>query len=147
MKYDEFPVPATGELWPANLEFNLANTCNLECLMCRGELSSAIRARRDRLPPLPRVYNDTFFADLRKYLQRARCLQFLGGEPFLIQEHFRVWEMLIEDGLKPEVQITTNGTQWNARVERVSSPVAQRAAVGAVTAYDKASRRSRELNA
>lgn len=119
LKYDEFLVPPTGPYWPANMEFNLSNVCNLECVMCTGEFSSAIRGRREKLPPLAKPYGDHFFKDLRKYLPHLKSTQFLGGEPFLVQEHFRVWEMLIEDGLTPQVLITTNGTQFNPRVERV----------------------------
>lgn len=119
LKYDEFPAAQTGPHWPANMEFNLSNVCNLECVMCTGEFSSAIRGRREKLPPLPKPYGDRFFADLRKYLPHLKSTQFLGGEPFLVQEHFRVWEMLIEDGLTPQVLITTNGTQYNDRIARI----------------------------
>lgn len=120
VKYDDFAVPAEGPWWPANMEFNLANTCNLECVMCAGTLSSAIRARRDRLPPLPRSYGEEFFQDLRKYLPHLQKAQFLGGEPFLVQEQYRVWDMLIEDGIDHVAcQITTNATRYNDRVERV----------------------------
>ncbi len=118
-KYDPLPRSTVGPLWPSNLEFNLSNTCNLECPMCNGELSSAIRARRDRLPPLPKPYGDQFFADLRPFLPHVRAMQFLGGEPFLVREHYRVWDMLIEDGLTPRCEVTTNGTQFNEQVERV----------------------------
>lgn len=118
-KYDAFPLADDGELWPRNMEFNLANTCNLECPMCDGELSSAIRARRDRLPPLPKVYDERFFADLRGFLPHLERAQFLGGEPFLVREHYRVWDLLIADGLAPACEITTNGTQFHAEVERV----------------------------
>lgn len=118
-KYDAMPRSDSGPLWPSNLEFNLSNTCNLECPMCNGELSSAIRARRDRLPPLPKPYDDQFFADLRPFLPFVKTAQFLGGEPFLIREHFRVWEMLIEDGLTPVCGVTTNGTQYNDQMQRI----------------------------
>lgn len=119
MKYDELPAAADGRYWPTNMEFNLSNVCNLECVMCYGELSSAIRSRREKLPPLPKVYGDEFFADLRKYLPRLRMASFLGGEPFLIREHFVVWDILIEEGATARCCVTTNGTQYNAKIERV----------------------------
>ncbi len=118
-KYDAYAPSAGGELWPTNMEFNLSNTCNLECPMCSGELSSAIRARRDRLPPLPKVYGDAFFEDLREFLPHLKTAQFLGGEPFLIREHFRVWDLMIEGGHPVRCEVTTNGTQFTAQVERV----------------------------
>lgn len=118
-KYDAMPRSDSGPLWPSNLEFNLSNTCNLECPMCNGELSSAFRARRDRLPPLPKPYDDQFFADLRPFLPHVKTAQFLGGEPFLVREHYRVWDMLIEDRLTPVCGVTTNGTQFNDQVQRI----------------------------
>jgi MoaA/NifB/PqqE/SkfB family radical SAM enzyme len=126
-KYDMFPVErgrdggggAKDEYWPTNLEFNLSNTCNLECVTCNGEFSSSIRSRREKLPPLPRIYGDEFFDDLRKYLPRLKTAQFLGGEPFLIQEHYRVWEMMAQEPPWDWVGVTTNGTVFNAKVQRV----------------------------
>lgn len=119
MKYDEYRVGDGAALWPVNMEFNLSNVCNLECVMCYGELSSAIRAHRDKLPPMAKPYGEQFFTDLRKYLPHLKSAQFLGGEPFLIQENYRVWEMLVEESVSLRNFVTTNGTQYNARIERV----------------------------
>jgi molybdenum cofactor biosynthesis enzyme MoaA len=101
------------------MEFSISNTCNLACVMCNGEWSSVIRSRREKLPPLPKVYGDRFFEDLRKYLPHLRQLKVLGGEPFLQQESFRIWDMLIEQNLQTPCHVTTNGTIYNERVERV----------------------------
>jgi MoaA/NifB/PqqE/SkfB family radical SAM enzyme len=119
LKYDPYPVDTSGPLWPANMEFNLSNACNLECVMCNGEWSSAIRSHREHLPPLKKYYDDRFFDQLRKYLPHVRAAQFLGGEPFLVPEHQRVWDMMIEQKANTFCQITTNGTQYNDRVIRI----------------------------
>lgn len=87
--------------------------------MCWGTLSSAIRVNREGLPPLPRAYGDQFFADLRPFLPHLKWMNFLGGEPLLSAESFRIWDMMIEDGLRIPCHITTNGSQYNARVQRV----------------------------
>jgi len=117
--FEEFPVDSAAPEWPAMMEFTISNTCNFECVMCYGELSSLIRTRRDGLPPLPKVYGERFFSDLRKYLPHLRRAKFFGGEPFLAAENFRVWEMMIEQGVRIPCHVTTNGSIWNARVERV----------------------------
>ena len=118
-KYKNLPIASRKPLWPRRLEFNLSNICNLECIHCDGELSSAIRARRDRLPPLARSYGEQFFADLDEFLPHLESAVFLGGEPFLQTECFRIWDRLIDLGLKPHCLITTNGTIYNERVDRV----------------------------
>jgi len=114
--FDHLPIDPA---WPSQMEFAMANTCNLACVMCNGEQSSTIRSQRERLAPLPAVYDDAFFADLEPFLHHLRSAKFLGGEPFLIRDHHRVWDMLIAAGGTVDCHVTTNGTVWNERVERV----------------------------
>jgi sulfatase maturation enzyme AslB (radical SAM superfamily) len=87
--------------------------------MCNALNSSAIRARQAKLPPLPRVYSDEFLISLRKYLPHLRRAKFLGGEPLLVLENFRVWDMMIAEGLTTPCHVTTNGTQYNAKIEQI----------------------------
>ena len=117
--YDPLEVTDLADPWPRRMDFTMSNVCNLACVMCYGVLSSTIRARRDRLPPLPRVYGDQFFDDLRPFLSRLQHTTFMGGEPFLAVENFRVWDMMIEQRVTPRTHVITNGTQWNPRIERV----------------------------
>lgn len=118
-RYRHFGVARHDPPYPRRLEFNLSNACNLECVHCNGELSSLIRARRDRLPPLPHVYGARFFAELDEFLPHLEDAVFLGGEPFLQPECFRIWERLIERRLPARCLITTNGTLCDERIERV----------------------------
>lgn len=117
--FDTLPLENNEPEWPAMLEFTISNTCNLACIMCYGELSSTIRAQRENLPPLPKVYDDQFFTDLRKYLPHLKVAKFFGGEPFLAQECYRIWDMMIEDGIRIPCHVTTNATQWGPKVERI----------------------------
>jgi MoaA/NifB/PqqE/SkfB family radical SAM enzyme len=116
--FDEFPADEEPA-WPRRMEFALSNVCNLECVMCSGEFSSAIRARREGLPPLRHPYDDAFFDDLRPFLPHLRQARFLGGEPFLVPEYFRIWDLMIEVGATAQCNVTTNGTRFDRRVERV----------------------------
>jgi MoaA/NifB/PqqE/SkfB family radical SAM enzyme len=122
-RFDLLPVAEETPPWPQQMEFSISNVCNLECIMCRGLWSSAIRSRREKLPPLPRLYGDSFFEQLWKYLPHLKRLKFLGGEPLLITEYFRLWERMISDGLPIPSHVTTNGTQYNRNVERVMEHV------------------------
>jgi hypothetical protein len=116
--FDIFDVTAADPQWPQQMEFSISNVCNLECIMCNGEFSSAIRAHREKLPPTRKYYSPEFIESLRKYLPHLHQAKFLGGEPFLIYEYYRIWEMMVEDALKVRVHVTTNGTQYNRRVEQ-----------------------------
>ena len=105
--------------WPRQMEFSLTNTCNLACTMCNGDWSSTIRAKREGRPPLPAVYGDDFFEQLAEFLPHLDEVEFLGGEPFLGKEPLRVMELLAALPDPPQVTVTTNGTIYTPRVERI----------------------------
>ena len=105
--------------WPARMEFALTNACNLQCVMCSGEFSSSIRSQREGLPPLPSLYGAAFLEELGPFIDHLRQARFLGGEPFLAEINFRIWELMIERGSSAECNVTTNGTQWNRRIASV----------------------------
>ena len=138
--FDQFAVSAAMPEWPQRMEFSISNACNLECVMCNGDFSSAIRARREHLPPQPMVYPASFFDSLRKYLPHLRQAKFLGGEPFLVTEYYKIWDMMIAEGITTEIHVTTNGTQYNAKVERVLNSLR----VGLAISLDGATRKTVE---
>ena len=105
--------------YPSRLEFELSNKCNLECAMCSGSFSSSIRSNREGLPALPMVYDRRFVDQLREFVPHLKEVKFLGGEPFLVDMYYEIWEMLIESNPSCNVFITTNGTVFTERVKRV----------------------------
>ncbi|MCB1007210.1 MAG: radical SAM protein [Acidimicrobiales bacterium] len=117
--FDKLPVDSAMPEWPRQLELAISNTCNLQCAMCNGEWSSSIRSRRERLPPLEKVYDERFFDDLRDFIPHLKQVKLLGGEPFLAAETLRVLDLLVEVGTDATIHVTTNGTQWTPRAERV----------------------------
>lgn len=116
-QYDPYLHDEPGE-FPRRMDFILSITCNLQCAMCDGDLSSSIRLHREKRPPLPPAYGDAFFDELREFLPHLERSVFLGGEPFVAREPQRVWDLMIDQGLDAPVQVITNGTQWNAKVQR-----------------------------
>jgi radical SAM protein with 4Fe4S-binding SPASM domain len=114
-QFDRFRPDADLD-WPVQIEFALSNRCNLECAMCNGDFSSTIRSRREGRAPLPVVYGDDFFAQLPPFLRRLRQARFLGGEPFLVPEYQRIWDLLVAEGRPVDCDVTTNGTVWTPRI-------------------------------
>ncbi len=117
--FDDLALSGRNPAWPAQMEFSVSNTCNLQCTMCRGEWSSSIRSQREHLPPLPKAYDEQFFDDLAEFLPHLRAAKFLGGEPFLARESLRILDMLVDMGLHPETTVTTTAPNWHDRVERL----------------------------
>lgn len=105
--------------WPQRIELSISNTCNLECIMCSGMYSSAIRAHRECAPPLKYTYPDDFPDQLLKYIPHLKTLKFLGGEPFLVEQYFRIWDLMIHGGSTTLCHVTTNATVLNRRVQGV----------------------------
>jgi MoaA/NifB/PqqE/SkfB family radical SAM enzyme len=111
------PKPAV--LMPVMFEFELSNHCNLECIMCGGKWSSAIRKNREKLPPLKSPYNADFVNQIRDFLPELSRANFLGGEPFLISVYYDIWEGIIDVNPDIEVAITSNGTILNKRAKAI----------------------------
>jgi MoaA/NifB/PqqE/SkfB family radical SAM enzyme len=103
--------------FPSIMEFELSNTCNLACTMCNGLLSSRIRKERDQLPPLKSPYGDKFVQELRGFIPHLKEARFNGGEAFMINLNYKIWDQIFE--LNPGLRIVaaTNGTYLNPRVK------------------------------
>lgn len=117
--YDHETVSDTSPTHPVRLELELSNSCNLQCIMCDGELSSAIRLHREGLPPIPPAYGDDFFDQLAELAPTLSHVAFLGGEPFLASESLRAMDVLATSGFSGRCHVTTNGTIATPRVERL----------------------------
>ena len=120
------------------LDLKLGNICNLKCRIC-GSWSSSTYAAEDlnffTTPELkkssfsyqmlkdgawPRE-NSQFWTELENTLTDIRYIEFTGGEPFMIQEHFDLLKRLVEKGLAGQIEIhyNTNGTQWPEGAEEI----------------------------
>lgn len=106
---------------PRVFEFEISNQCNLQCEMCNGYFSSTIRKNREKLPPIDSPYDDAFVEQVEHFLPELTDLKFLGGEPFLVDLYYKIWERVIEKNPQIRVHITTNGTIFNNRVREIMS--------------------------
>ena len=104
---------------PKVMEFELENTCNLECIMCNGEFSSSIRKNREKLPPLVSPYDKKFVDQLCEFMPYLTDMKFLGGEPFMIDIYYDIWENVAKINPTIKIHITTNATILNTRTKRL----------------------------
>jgi sulfatase maturation enzyme AslB (radical SAM superfamily) len=58
--------------------------------------------------------NQTFWQEIDQVSDQLRYIEFTGGEPFMIQEHFDMLQGLVDRGIAGNIEIhyNTNGTQW-----------------------------------
>ena len=119
------------------LDLKLGNICNLKCRIC-GSWSSSQFATEE-INQLPREQqksshayqmlragawpreNEQFWQQIDSVLTDIRYIEFTGGEPFMIDEHFDMLQGIIDRGIADQVEIhyNTNGTQYPARGESI----------------------------
>ena len=112
------------------LDLKLGNICNLKCRIC-GSWSSSQFASEEIAQLLPEekkksyAYamlkagawpqeNQQFWTEIDSVLNDIRYIEFTGGEPFMIQEHFQMLQGIVARGIAHQVEIhyNTNGTQY-----------------------------------
>ena len=114
----------------AFIDFKLGNICNLKCRIC-GSWSSSSYATEE-LQELPTALRkesfpykmiergrwprevDSFWQEMSDNVDNIRYLEFTGGEPFMIKEHFDFLQTLVDKGVAKDIEIhyNTNGTQY-----------------------------------
>jgi MoaA/NifB/PqqE/SkfB family radical SAM enzyme len=120
------------------LDLKLGNICNLKCRIC-GSWSSSTFATEElsyvnrdedrktnhhyqmlRQGAWPRE-NEKFWTEIDQVIDQIRYIEFTGGEPFMIQEHFDMLQSMVDRGIAHQVEIhyNTNGTQWPEQAEEI----------------------------
>lgn len=115
LAYDGFSVKE----YPTCLELELSNQCNLECVMCEGRLSTGIRKNREKLPPLPMIYDDSFVEQLKEFIPHLEELRFNGGEPFAQKIVYDICMLVAKLNPSLRINIATNGTVYNKQVQAI----------------------------
>ena len=105
--------------YPTSLMFQIDNTCNLECTMCTGDFSSNIFKNREQRTQFENPYNKKFFDELNTYIPHIKECMFSGGEPFLINSYFDIWNKIIETNPSCYISVQTNGTILNDKVKNI----------------------------
>jgi len=112
------------------IDFKLGNICNLKCRIC-GSWSSSSYATEE-VAEFPKEQQkqsfpykmieqgrwpreaDKFWREMSDNVDNIRYLEFTGGEPFMIKEHFDFLQTLVDRGVAKDIEIhyNTNGTQY-----------------------------------
>ena len=119
------------------LDLKLGNICNLKCRICGSWSSSQFAteeiqwtAKEDqkstyayqmlRAGAWPRE-NQSFWEQIDSCLNDIRYIEFTGGEPFMIEQHFQMLQGIVDRGIAHQVEIhyNTNGTQYPEQAEHI----------------------------
>lgn len=108
-----------GRFLPVTAEFELSNHCNLKCIMCNSKYSD--QHFDSNVLKIDEVYDTNFVNQLTPYLANFKRSSFKGGEPFLINLYYLIWEQMISSNSRNVISVTSNGTVLNARVKKILS--------------------------
>lgn len=120
------------------LDLKLGNICNLKCRICGSWSSSTFASeelnfivdREDKKSSFhyqmlrdgswPRN-SDKFWNELDSAMSEVRYIEFTGGEPFMIREHFDLLQRLVDRGYAHQIEIhyNTNGTQYPEQADKI----------------------------
>lgn len=115
--YDDHPHNSNH--YPSVMEFELSNVCNLECVMCNGDFSHLIRKNKEKKAPIPIPYDSAFVEQLREFIPHLHTAKFYGGEPFLVDIYYEIWDLMLELNPNIKISIQTNATVYNNRVKKL----------------------------
>ena len=119
------------------LDLKLGNICNLKCRICGSWSSSQFAAEEIKFNKKEETRGSfaykmlkdgawpresaEFWDDLDQHLDNIRYIEFTGGEPFMIKEHFQLLQKLVDTGRAGQVEIhyNTNGTQYPEEGEAI----------------------------
>lgn len=103
------------------IELAMDNACNLECIMCNGRHSSSIRKNVEKLQLQESVFSEKIVNEIKEFIPTLEQFVFAGGEPFLIQTYYRIWEDIIRINPSCEISVVTNGTVLTDKIKDVLS--------------------------
>jgi hypothetical protein len=115
------------------IDFKLGNICNLKCRICGSWSSSTFAAEEVKFEGKDSFHyqmlkdgawprrNQKFWTEIDKLMEQVQYLEFTGGEPFMIQEHFQLLQRMVDKGIAHNVEIhyNTNGTQFPEHAEEI----------------------------
>lgn len=115
------------------VDFKLGNICNLKCRICGSWSSSSFAAEEVRFEGKDSYHyemlqegawprnNTEFWTNLDRVIEQVRYMEFTGGEPFMIQEHFDLLQRLVDKGVAKDIEIhyNTNGTHYPEHAENI----------------------------
>jgi len=115
------------------IDFKLGNICNLKCRICGSWSSSTFATEEVRFEGKDSFHyqmlkdgawprqNQRFWQDIDELMEQVRYLEFTGGEPFMIKEHFDLLQRMVDRGIAQDVEIhyNTNGTQFPEHAEEI----------------------------
>jgi radical SAM protein with 4Fe4S-binding SPASM domain len=103
-------VKRRADHMPVLFDFQLENTCNLECIMCSSEYSSTIQTHRENQLKSDSPYNENFLQQITQFIPHLKAASCTGGEPFIIKIYRELWKLFISTNPTIPLYVSTNAS-------------------------------------
>ncbi len=90
------------------IDFELSHKCNFDCIMCERDKNSS-----------ESIYKEDFIKEIKPLLRKTEYVNFIGGEPFLINIYYDIWTILKETNPSCLINVQTNGSILNERILKI----------------------------
>ena len=116
--YDKYGMMLKNK-YPRVMEFELSNHCNLACIMCSERVSSSIAKQKNLSSPIKSPYDSQFVNQLDEFIPHLHEAKFFGGEPFVIDIYYDIWEKIRQKNHRIKILAQTNATILTDRVKNI----------------------------
>jgi MoaA/NifB/PqqE/SkfB family radical SAM enzyme len=106
INYEGFSIKSTR---PSNVTFEISDQCNLNCIMCYTKNFKNVFIDDS-------LYGEEFIGSVKELIPFLENCLFIGGEPFVIPQYYKIWDLFQELNSDCCVVIQTNGTIFNERI-------------------------------
>lgn len=110
------PDGSVDDVYMAYMDIRFSNICNFRCRSCGPELSSnwvddAVKLGRydPAKPKILKIRNtlDELWDDMESWIDTVEQIYFAGGEPLIMDEHYKILDHLIKIG-KTDIKLAYN---------------------------------------
>ena len=124
-RWDQTQADGTTEYAPVYWDFRFSNICNMRCRSCGPQLSSGwYEDTKKRWGSLPQDVGDLtdrtpeLWEQIEPLFETVEEIYFAGGEPLIMEEHYRILNRLIEMG-RTHVKLRYNSNMSRLRYKNL----------------------------
>ena len=116
LELSNYSIGETANTLPVYFDIRFSNTCNLKCRICGPWSSSSwfndvvklgMISENANVLTYSFEYTNLFFEQFKEMIPNLEELYFAGGEPLVMDEHYQILNLLIENK-KTDVRLTYN---------------------------------------
>jgi radical SAM protein with 4Fe4S-binding SPASM domain len=94
----------------SRIDFELSHKCNFDCIMCERNKTDCNT-----------IYGEGFLNEIMPFLRDLKYANFIGGEPFIIDIYYKIWDFIIGNNPNCIITVQTNASIISPRIKNLLS--------------------------